>query len=143
MNIPLNAIIVSLVIVALVSLINIGSTVALNAINSITISSLMSSYILTIGCLIYRRLRGDPLPARRWSLGRYGMAVNIASMIFLFPMFVFAFFPIATPVEPDSMNWGCLLFGGVIIIAGVYYAVWGHKVYTPPVRLLKREHYEI
>ena len=142
MNIPLNAIILSLVIVALVSLINIGSTVALNAINSITISALMSSYILTIGCLIYRRWRGDPLPARRWSLGRYGMAINLASMIFLLPMFVFAFFPIATPVQPASMNWGCLLFGGVIIIAGVYYAVWGHKVYTPPVRLLKREHYE-
>lgn len=143
MNIPLNAIMVSLGIVALVSLINIGSTVALNAINSITISSLMSSYIVTIGALMHKRWRGEPLPACRFSLGRYGMLMNILSMMFLLPMFVFAFFPVATPVEPDTMNWGCVMFGGVVGIAGVYYAVWGHKVYTPPVSLLKRGHYEM
>jgi amino acid transporter len=134
---------VSLAIVALVSLINIGSSVALNAINSITISSLMSSYILTIGCLMHKRWRGEPLPASRWSLGKYGMVINILSMAFLLPMFVFAFFPVAVPVSPTTMNWGIVMFGGVIIIAGVYYAVHGHKVYTPPVRLLKREHYEM
>jgi hypothetical protein len=37
LNIPLNAIMVSLAIVALVSLINIGSSVALNAINSMLV----------------------------------------------------------------------------------------------------------
>ena len=143
MNIPLNAIMVSLLIVAIVSMINIGSQVALNAINSITISSLMSSYIVTIGCLIHKRWRGEPLPARRWSLGKYGMAINIASMAFLLPMFVFAFFPVATPVEAETMNWGVVMFAGVCIIAGVYYVVHGHKVYTPPVKLLKRGHYDM
>lgn len=133
----------SLLIVAIVSMINIGSSVALNAINSITISSLMSSYIVTIGCLIHKRWRGEPLPACRWSLGKYGMAINIASMAFLLPMFVFAFFPIATPIEAETMNWGIVMFGGVCMIAGIYYAVHGHRVYTPPVRLLKREHYEM
>ena len=143
MNIPLNAIIVSVIIVSLVSLINIGSTVALNAINSITISSLMSSYIVTIGALIHKRWRKEPLPVRRWSLGRYGMAINILAMCYLVPMFVFAFFPVTAKVDAETMNWGCVMFGGIIILAGGFYAVWGHKVYTPPVRILQREHYEM
>ena len=71
------------------------------------------------------------------------MAVNIGALAFLIPMFVFAFFPVATPVQPDTMNWGCVMFGGIIILAGGYYVVWGHKVYTPPVRLLQRERYEM
>ncbi|KAK3071268.1 hypothetical protein LTR53_008950 [Teratosphaeriaceae sp. CCFEE 6253] len=142
-NIPLNAIYVSIVIVVLVSLINLGSTVALNAINSVTISALMASYLLTIGCLVYRRLGGWPLPARRWSLGRAGLPINIASLAFLLPLFVFAFFPLATPVTPSSMNWGVVMFGGVVVVATVYYAVEGRKAYTPPVALLQREHYEM
>jgi membrane protein implicated in regulation of membrane protease activity len=90
---------------------------------------------------MHKRWRGEPLPASRWSLGRYGMVINLLAMAFLLPMFVFAFFPIAVPVSAISMNWGIVMFAGVIILAGVYYAVHGHKVYTPPVRLLKREHY--
>jgi amino acid transporter len=93
MNILLNAVLVSLAISVLISLINIGSTVALNAIESIIISALMSSYMITIGCVLLKRIKGEPLPAHRWSLGRYGMAINIASMLFLCPLFVFAFFP--------------------------------------------------
>ncbi|KAK0948594.1 hypothetical protein LTR29_000226 [Friedmanniomyces endolithicus] len=142
-NIPLNAVLVSLGITVLVSLINLGSTVALNAINSVTISALMSSYILTISCVVYRRLSGQPLPSRRWSLGRAGMPINIAALVFLTPLFVFAFFPLATPVTPASMNWGIAMFGGVIVLATIYYAIEGRKSYTPPVMLLQREHYEM
>ena len=116
MNIPLNAVLVSLAISILMSLINIGSTVALNAIETIIISALMSSYMITIGCVLLKRIKGEPLPARRWSLGRYGMAINIASMLFLCPLFVFAFFPLSTPVVASTMNWNCTMFGGIILL---------------------------
>lgn len=141
-NIPLNAIIVSLVLVILVSLINLGSTTALNAINSVTISSLLSSYILTIGCLLYRRFSGKPLPSRRWSLGYAGPIVNIASLIFLLPLFVFAFFPLTANPTPTDMNWGIAMFGGLVLLASIYYVSLGRKVYRPPVFLLKEEHYQ-
>lgn len=138
-SIPLNALFLSLAIVVLVSLINIGSTVALNAINSITISALTSSYILTISCVLLKRIRGEPLPARRWSLSRYGMAVNIAALVFLMPCFIFAFFPLATPVTPQTMNWGCVMFGGIVMLATIYYVSGGRRNYTPPVMLVKRD----
>ena len=133
----------SLIIVVLISLINIGSTVALNAINSLTISALMSSYILTIGCVLLKRVRGEPLPHHRWSLGQYGMAVNIAALVFLIPLFVFAFFPLATPVTAQSMNWGCVMFGGIVLLATLYYVVQGRHQYTPPVMLVKKDQYEM
>lgn len=30
------------------------------------------------------------------------------------------------------MNWGCAMYGGVIILSTAYYAVWGRKTFTPP-----------
>lgn len=138
MHIPLRAIMVSLSITCLVSLINIGSTSALNAIVSLGVVALLSSYYITIGCLIWRRTYGDPLPACRWSLGRYGLAINIASLVFITPILFFAFWPIATPVQPSSMNWAVLMYGAVIIWSLAYYAIWGKDSYVGPVTVVKR-----
>ena len=67
----------------LLSLINIGSSVALLAIVTLTIGALMASYIVVIGCVLLKRLRKEPLPTGRWSLGRYSIFVNICvSVIF-------------------------------------------------------------
>ena len=41
------------------------------------------------------------------------------------------------------MNWGIAMFGGLIVIASVYYAVNGYKEYRAPVQLVKSEHYEL
>ena len=130
---------VSFVVTALLSLINIGSTTALLAIVTLTISSLMSSYIIAIGCLLLKRIRGHPLPPHRWSLGRFGMAINIAALCFLLPVFVFAFFPLTSTVDQVSMNWCVVMYCGIIIIAVVYYIFRGRHYYIPPVALVKRE----
>ena len=130
---------VSLAVTVLLSLINIGSTVALFAVVSLTIGSLMSSYIITISCVLLKRLRGEPLPPHRWTLGRFGLAVNIGALIFLLPAFVFAFFPLTAQVELSTMNWGVVMFGGIVIFATVFYLVQGRHQYIPPVVLVKRE----
>ncbi|KAJ5831699.1 hypothetical protein N7474_000010 [Penicillium riverlandense] len=138
-NIPLNAVMVSLAVTVLLSLINIGSTTALLAIVTLTIGAMMSSYIITIACVLLKRIRGEPLPPHRWTLGRYGMAINIGALCFLFPVFVFAFFPLTSTVEPDSMNWCAVMYGAILIIAVVYYVLRGRHHYIPPVALVKRE----
>ncbi|KAK0511157.1 hypothetical protein JMJ35_006709 [Cladonia borealis] len=138
-NIPLNAVLVSLVVTVLLSLINIGSTVALDAIISLTIGSLVSSYIITVGCILMKRIRKEPLPARRWTLGRYGFAVNVCALLFLVPIFIFSFFPLATPVVASTMNWGVVIYSAMIIFATVYYFLYARHVYVPPVALVKRD----
>ena len=130
---------VSLVVTVLLSLINIGSSTALLAIVTLTIGAMMSSYIITISCLVLKRIRGEPLPPHRWSLGRFGMAINIAALCFLLPVFVFAFFPLTSTVDAEGMNWCIVMYGGIIIIAVVYYIFQGRHHYIPPVALVKRE----
>lgn len=120
-------------------MINVGSTVALNAILALTAVTVMTSYLICIGCVLLKRVRGEPLPPRRWSLGRYGFAVNVAAMCFLLPVYVFLFFPAATPVVASTMNWSIAIYGGMLVFATGYYVVVGRFHYVPPVALVKRE----
>ena len=139
MHIPLRAVVVSMAITFAVSLINIGSATALNAIISLVVVALLGSYYITISCLIWRRLRGEPLPERRWSLGKYGLSINIASLFFLTPIWFFAFWPAATPAKPDTMNWAVVMYGGMMILSMVYYAIWARKSYVGTVKIIKRD----
>lgn len=123
----------------MLSLINIGSEVALNAVISLTITSLLSAYIISIGCVLLKRLRGESLPPHRWTLGRFGLAVNVGALAFLLPVFVFAFFPLSTPVTRETMNWGVVMYVGVIGSASLYYWARGRHHFIPPVALVKRE----
>jgi choline transport protein len=135
----LNSVLITFTITCLLSLINIGSTVAFNAIGSLAVSAILGTYIISFTVLILRRLRKEPLPARRWTLGRYGIFVNIGAVIFLLVVWVFIFFPLQTPVTPSTMNWNIVMFGGTMIFAMVYYIFVGRKTYTPPVELVKRQ----
>ena len=139
-NIPLNAVWICLGATVLLALLNLGSTVALNAIVSLTVVALISSYILSIGCILSKRLRREPLPPARWSLGRWGMACNVIALVFLVAFFIFAFFPLATPVTPQTMNWSIVMFMGIVIFATIYYVMYGRHYYIPPVVITKRDY---
>lgn len=139
-NIPLPGIIVSLVISALLSLINIGSSVALNAITSLGAVATLISYYLTIGCLVHRRFFGAPLPDRRWSLGRWGMAVNVGALVLLTPLIFFLTWPLTTPVTAETMNWSSVMLAGVFLIATVYYVAKGRNEFEGPVVHVKRNY---
>lgn len=138
-NIPVPAVVVSLTISALCSLINLGSTVALNAITSLGAVAVLISYFLTISCVVYRRIAGPELPPRRWSLGRWGLAVNCAALVLLAPLIFFFTWPVVTPVTAETMNWSSVLLCGTLIIAMVYYVFKGRFEYVGPVKLVKRE----
>ncbi|RMD43711.1 hypothetical protein DV735_g1452, partial [Chaetothyriales sp. CBS 134920] len=132
-NIPLPAVAVTLTIAALLSLINIGSSVALQAITSLGALSTIISYYLTIGCLVWRRLSGGPLPPRRWSLGRWGLPINIAALLFLTPLTFFITWPLVTPVDAATFNWSSVMLVGVLIISLLYYVFKARKEYVGPV----------
>ncbi|KAI7292136.1 hypothetical protein KC315_g19546, partial [Hortaea werneckii] len=67
--IPLNSILFSLTILIILALINIGSTAALNTIIALLTSATSFSYALSISCMLLRRVRGQPLPPARFSMG--------------------------------------------------------------------------
>lgn len=137
--IPLNSILVCFIVTCLLSLINIGSTVAFNAIVSLGAAALFSTYAISISCILIKRWRGEPLQPRRWSLGRWGAPVNVAALMFLILFYLFSFWPLFTPTEPTTMNWSVAIYGAVVIFAIFYYHTHGKFVYDGPVVLVKRD----
>jgi amino acid transporter len=132
-DIPLHAIFVSLTIAIILALINIGSSEVLSILLSIYNSALIASYAITISCVLLHRLQGRRLPEHaRYSLGKWGPLINICALIYITPLFIFSFFPSTPNPKPDTMNWACLMVGGVILLATVYYIIWGRKTYSPP-----------
>lgn len=99
---------------------------------------MLNSYIISIGCLLLKRIRDEPIPPRRWSLGRWGGLINAAAICFMLPVYVFMFFPAMTPAVPGNMNWGIVIYGGVVVLSTVYYVVRGRGLYVPPVALVHR-----
>lgn len=109
-DIPLNSITATYVFCMLLSLINLGSAVALNIITSLGTGALLSSYIVSVSCIILKRLRGEPLLPRRWSLGKWGLPINIVSVLFMTLCFIMNFFP-QSPHEltAQSFNWNIVI----------------------------------
>ena len=138
-HIPVNATLLTLACTILLSLINLGSNAAFNAILSLQLSSLMASYAICITCIAYRKLR-DPqsLPKARWSLGRAGLPINIVAAAYASFACFWTFWPNSTPVTLENLNWAPVIFVGVLIVALCHYVVQGRHVYDGPVALVKR-----
>ncbi|RMZ03211.1 hypothetical protein D0860_06899 [Hortaea werneckii] len=142
-EIPLNALLVCLGVSLILGAINFGSEVAFNAITSISNAALIFSYIISIGCVRLKRLRGEPVLPRRWSLGKWGGPINDLALAFLFVGFVFAFFPqepsVGDPEWAVHFNWAIIIFAGICLLAFTYYLLGGRKRYVAPVSLVKQE----
>jgi amino acid transporter len=77
-DIPLNSITVTLAFNVLITMIILGSPVAFFMIGAICNSALYASYLICIGCMVWRRLSGEPLPPSRFNLGKkFGMFSNL------------------------------------------------------------------
>ena len=116
-----------------VSLINIGSTVAFNAVLSLASTAMMGTYVISIGCVTYRRFTRLPLPSSRWSLGKAGIWVNCTALLYSTWAFVWSFFPNAYAVTLQNFNWASVLFVGLMGIATVLYWTQAKHVYEGPV----------
>ncbi|QIW98180.1 hypothetical protein AMS68_003698 [Peltaster fructicola] len=142
-DIPVNALVLCLIISIALSAINFGSQTALNAILSISNAALIFSYIISVGCIRLKRLRGEPLLPRRWSLGKWGWLINDITLAFLLVAFLFCFFPEYPSVGDDNwaadFNWAIVLFAGTAVLASVYYVLGGSTRYVAPITLIKDE----
>ncbi len=133
-QIPANAVLLSCLISALLSLINIGSAEAFNAIISLQVVALMFTYAISISCVLYRRLyHPQLLPQARWSLGRFGVPVNVIGLVYASFAFFWSFWPNATPVTLQNFNWAVAMFVGIFFLCIIFYFVRGRKVYVGPV----------
>lgn len=98
---------------------------------------------MSVGCIRLKRLRGEPLLPRRWSLGQWGGLINDITLAFLLVGFVFSFFPVAPLVgDPEwaaDFNWAVVIFGATILLALGYFWAGGRHKYIAPLSLVKQE----
>jgi amino acid transporter len=151
-RIPVRAVSLVSVVIVLLSFINIGSSVALNAILSLSSIGLYISYIIPIACLLSLRLRvatskaeaghasvdEDKIVFGPWTMGRWGSAVNLYAICYATALVPFMALPTTLPLTKDTMNYAGPVFLIVIVFAGVDYAVRGRKHFHGPTRETQR-----
>jgi choline transport protein len=137
-SIPRNACIVTSVVSICLGLIYIGSPVAFYAITSLLTVALLQCYCLSIGCLLWRRIRHpETLPPAQFSLGKFGIPVNAAAVIYAFWSFFWSFWPQAYPVSAAGFNWASVIFVSVLFCALTHYVLVARHKYTGPVALVE------
>lgn len=137
-HVPVNSVIFTCIFTVVMSLINIVSSTAFGAMLSLGATALMATYIISISCVVHARMRSEPLPPARWSLGRFGMGVNIAALIYSCWAFFWSFWPNQYHVVPTNMNFAVVLFVGLLGLSLILYFTHARKVYEGPVAKVKR-----
>lgn len=137
-DVPVNAVIATFVAACLLYCISLGSSIAFDIIASVGLVSFTSSYLASIACIAWRRMKRLPLPETEFSMGRWGLPVNLLSLAFLSILFVMLFFPPSPSPPPSAMNWACVLYGAVLLFACCHYLVSGKKQYVGPVEYVRK-----
>lgn len=110
---------------------------------------LYSSYLLCASLLLWRRLQPtgilpfDPNISKvgpgnlRWGPWRIpgilGVINNVFACIYLLVIWFWSFWPPATPVTPETMNFSALTWGSMLLFAIIWYLIVGKKEYVGPI----------
>lgn len=132
--IPVRAIVLVTVVAFLLGLINIGSSTGFHALTSLALIGHYTSYLLPISLMVFRRLSGKEIPWGPWTMGRWGLPVNLFSIAYSTVLLVFMVFPPYQPVSAQNMNYASLVFGAVIIVSTIFWFIYGRRTYYGPVR---------
>ncbi|KAI1500853.1 amino acid transporter [Biscogniauxia marginata] len=149
-SIPIYSVLTTALIAIILSLVNIGDTIAFNGVISITVAGLFGSYLVAASLLLYRRATGGirtpavddgltntagtGLTWGPWRLpGALGVANNVFACAYLGFILFFSFWPAFRDVTPQNMNYAVLVTGAVLLFSVLYYVVWARKVYTGPI----------
>lgn len=155
LDLPLNAMMLSMVIQILLGVIYFGSATAFNAFSGVGVISLTLSYAAPIAVsMLERRAQ---VKGGKFYLGKFGWLCNCVAIGKLFfpspPLLIFPVHPLLTdepnlgwsvlavplfcmpallPVSPVTVNYAPVVFVGFVAIASAWYAIWGREHYQGP-----------
>ncbi|KAL7622854.1 polyamine transporter tpo5 [Parahypoxylon ruwenzoriense] len=148
-SLPVNAILTTLAITVLLSLIVLGSAIALNALLSLAIAALFSSYLLVCSLLLWRRTTGafqphyaasDVITSGNLAWGPWklpeplGIVNNVVACLYSILLLFWSFWPQTTPTTPENANWSVLVWGAVVIFSIVWYVVRARHYFKGPIK---------
>ncbi|KAF3045324.1 hypothetical protein E8E11_003126 [Didymella keratinophila] len=142
LKLPLNSLVLVAICVCLLSLINIGSSTAFNAILSLVAFAIYISYFFPILFLLWRRLStSDPasIPWGPFRLSRAGPLINIFSLCYIAFMLIWMPFPAYLPVDSVNMNYAGPITGAIILAALLDWCISGRKRFQVPIARLETD----
>ncbi|OHX01244.1 amino acid permease [Colletotrichum incanum] len=133
-QIPVHSVILVTVLQMLLGFIYLGNTTAFNAILSMAIIGMYSSYIVPIIYMMaYGRKNLNPSDYGPFKLGpAMGPILNVISLIWMIVVIIFSTFPSAMPVTPQTMNYSIVVMAGWLFFGVVYYLFFGNKKFKVP-----------
>lgn len=117
--------------ITLLSLIYIGSSTAFNAIIALSGFGLHVLYLIPILFFMLLKIPGKA-EMGPFSLGRWGISINILSLADLLFVIIWMPFPTILPVTGTNMNYAGPVFLAILIMALADWAVSGHRRFKIP-----------
>ncbi|KAH7125504.1 amino acid/polyamine transporter I [Dendryphion nanum] len=139
LQVPLPALFLVGTICCLLSLVNIASNTAFNALIALPTVALYISYLIPIILLTLRQLSGRHPKYGPWQLGRWSIPVKLAAMVYLTYIIIFVPFPAVRPVTSLTMNYASPIFIGALTVAMGDWFLRGRKKFEVPTLALEEE----
>ncbi|KAH6689671.1 gaba permease [Plectosphaerella plurivora] len=130
LDVPFNAMMLSMAVQIVLGLLRFGSAAAFNAFSGVGVISLTAAYATPIAINLFngRKATKDA----KFSLGKFGVPLNVIALAWsalAMPLFCM---PATIPVTADLVNYAPVVFVAACLISGIWYIAWGHKNYAGP-----------
>ncbi|SPC67525.1 related to GABA permease [Ustilago sp. UG-2017b] len=137
LDLPLNALILSAIVVSLLGLIYLGNTAAFSAFTGVATICLGISYGIPIAVAMFRKrimLKDAP-----WNLGKFGYVINMITFVWIVLATVLFCMPTTKEVEASTMNYASVVFTFFFVLSAGWWFVWGNKHYVGPLGAAREE----
>lgn len=135
-QVPVLAVVMVSVMQALLGLLYLGNSTALNAVLSMSIIGMYITYGLPIMFMVFARNK-----VAESSFGPFrmpnviGTVVNITSLVFITVVIIFSCFPTSLPVTAQNMQYSSVVLAGWVGLGLVYYGCGGKAKFKVPTLL--------
>lgn len=130
LDLPLNSLILSTIVVSLLGLIYLGNTAAFSAFTGVATICLSISYGIPICVAMFRRrvmLQDAP-----WTLGKFGYVINMVTFLWIILATVLFCMPTVAQPEASTMNYASVVFAFFFVLSAGWWFAWGSRHFVGP-----------
>ncbi|KAF2457649.1 amino acid permease-domain-containing protein [Lineolata rhizophorae] len=130
LDVPLNAMMLSMTVQILLGVIYFGSAAAFNAFSGVGVICLTVSYASPIAVSLLGGRKH--IKTGNFDMGIFGAFANVVAIAWTLLAVPLFSMPSYIPVEASTMNYASVVFVGFVVISTAWYIIWGHKHYQGP-----------
>lgn len=117
----MNAVVLTAVCTIALSLLNLVTDSAFRDVLYTSVTATMAAYVLSIFCILFKRIRGQPIPKARWTLGKAGFPVNCVALIYGTWSLFWSLWPERYHITAWSFNWALIVFVILMSVSALLY----------------------